>query len=53
MLAFSQVDVEQNSSHVGLLLRPLQPMCSQCGATLVHVGTMLGHAVGCIGSMLC
>ena len=52
MLVLSQAHVEQNLSHVGLLLRPFQPMLGQCGAILVHVGTMLGHVVGYMGSML-
>ena len=43
MLALSQAHVEKKSSHVGLLLRPFQPMLGQCGATLVYVGTVLGH----------
>ena len=31
----------EKSSHVGLLLRPFQPMLGQCGATLVYVGIVL------------
>ena len=53
MLALSQAHVEEKSSHVGLLLRPFQPMLGQCGATLVYVGTVLGHVVSYIGPMLC
>ena len=53
MLALSQAHVEKKSSHVGLLLRPFQPMLGQCGATLVYVGTVLGHVVSSIGPMLC
>ena len=53
MLALSQAHVEKKSSHVGLLLRPFQPMLGQCGATLVYVGTVLGHVVSYIGPMLC
>jgi hypothetical protein len=43
----------EKSSHVGLLLRPFQHMLGQCGATLVYVGTVLGHVVSYIGPMLC
>ena len=43
----------KKSSHVGLLLRPFQPMLGQCGATLVYVGTVVGHVVCYIGPMLC
>ena len=53
MLALSQAHVEEKSSHVGLLLRPFQSMLGQCGATLVYVGTVLGHVVSSIGPMLC
>ena len=53
MLALSQAHVEKKSSHVELLLRPFQPMLGQCGATLVYVGTVLGHVVSSIGPMLC
>ena len=53
MLALSQAHVEEKSSHVGLLLRPFQPMLGQCGATLVYVGTVLGHVVSYIGPRLC
>ena len=52
-LALSQAHVEKKSSHVELLLRPFQPMLGQCGATLVYVGTVLGHVVSSIGPMLC
>ena len=52
-LALSQAHVEKKPSNVGLLLRPFQPMLGQCGATLVYVGTVLGHVVSYIGPMLC
>ena len=53
MLALSLAHVEKKSSHVGLLLRPFQPMLGQCGATFIHLETMLGRVVGYIGPMLC
>ena len=48
-----------------LMLRKIEPcwvvaasfsahvMLGQCGATLVYVGTVLGHVVSYIGRMLC